>query len=82
LWVSIFCIPNEYDSDGKLFAHLQQLSLSFHTRAKSGELMTKITSDTSALRDVLEASRCPWTFKSYQAFATLARGYEKRSASR
>ncbi len=40
----------------KLFSHLQQLSLSFHTRTKSGELMTKITSDTNALRDVFAES--------------------------
>jgi ATP-binding cassette subfamily B protein/subfamily B ATP-binding cassette protein MsbA len=40
----------------KLFSHLQQLSLSYHTQVKSGELMTKITSDTNALRDVFAES--------------------------
>lgn len=40
----------------KLFAHLQRLSLSFHNRSRSGELMTKITSDTAALRDVFAES--------------------------
>lgn len=40
----------------KLFIHLQRLSLSYHTRTQSGELMTKITSDTNALRDVFAES--------------------------
>lgn len=35
-----------------LFAHLQRLSLSFHNRARSGEHMTKIVSDTNTLKDV------------------------------
>lgn len=36
----------------ELFAHLQRLSLSFHNRARTGELMTKVTSDTKALKDL------------------------------
>jgi ATP-binding cassette, subfamily B, bacterial len=36
----------------KLFVHLQRLSLSFHTEAKSGELLNKLTNDTNQLRDV------------------------------
>lgn len=40
----------------ELFAHLQQLSLSYHNRAKSGELLTKITSDTNTLKDVFSES--------------------------
>lgn len=36
----------------ELFAHLQQLSLSYHNRSKSGELLTKVTSDTNTLKDV------------------------------
>ena len=35
-----------------LFSHLQRLSLSFHNQARSGELMTKIVSDTKTLQDV------------------------------
>jgi ATP-binding cassette subfamily B protein/subfamily B ATP-binding cassette protein MsbA len=35
----------------ELFAHLQRLSLSFHTRTASGELLTTVASDTAALRD-------------------------------
>lgn len=39
-----------------LFNHLQRLSLSFHSRARSGELLTKVSSDTNALRDVFTES--------------------------
>jgi ATP-binding cassette, subfamily B, bacterial len=35
----------------ELFAHLQRLSLSFHKRAETGELLTKVTNDTNNLRD-------------------------------
>jgi ATP-binding cassette, subfamily B, bacterial len=35
----------------ELFAHLQRLSLSFHNRAETGELLTKVTADTNNLRD-------------------------------
>jgi ATP-binding cassette subfamily B protein/subfamily B ATP-binding cassette protein MsbA len=34
-----------------LFAHLQQLSLAFHHRTRTGELLTKVASDTNLLRD-------------------------------
>ncbi|MDH3210782.1 MAG: ABC transporter ATP-binding protein/permease, partial [Burkholderiaceae bacterium] len=36
----------------ELFAHLQQLSLSFHNRSRSGELLHKVASDTNLIRDV------------------------------
>lgn len=35
-----------------VFAHLQRLSLSFHSRARSGELLSKLVSDTNTLRDI------------------------------
>jgi ABC-type multidrug transport system fused ATPase/permease subunit len=41
-----------YRLRGALFAHLQRLSLVFHHRARSGELITKVASDTNLLRDV------------------------------
>jgi ABC-type multidrug transport system fused ATPase/permease subunit len=41
-----------YRLRGALFAHLQRLSLFFHHRARSGELITKVASDTNLLRDV------------------------------
>ncbi|HKC23561.1 MAG TPA: ABC transporter ATP-binding protein, partial [Thermoanaerobaculia bacterium] len=40
----------------ELFAHLQRLSLSFHNRTRSGELLTKIASDTNTLKDVFAES--------------------------
>ena len=39
-----------------LFNHLQRLSLSFHTRARSGELLTKVAGDTNNLRDAFTES--------------------------
>ncbi|HEV8382913.1 MAG TPA: ABC transporter ATP-binding protein [Gemmatimonadales bacterium] len=36
----------------EMFAHLQRLSLSFHNRARSGDLLTKIAGDTNELRNV------------------------------
>ena len=40
----------------ELFTHLQKLSLSFHTRARTGELLSRVVSDTTALRDVFAES--------------------------
>jgi len=36
----------------EIFLHLQRLSLSFHQRRRSGELLTNISNDTTSLRDV------------------------------
>ncbi len=41
-----------YRLRGLLFAHLQRLSLSFHRKSDSGELLTKVASDTNQLRDM------------------------------
>ncbi len=40
----------------QLFAHLQRLSLSFHAKTRSGELLTTVASDTAALRDTFTDS--------------------------
>ncbi len=45
-----------YRLRGELFSHLQQLSLSFHARARTGELLTKVVNDTAALKDVFAES--------------------------
>lgn len=37
---------------GLLFTHLQRLSLAYHHRSRSGELITKVASDTNQLRDM------------------------------
>lgn len=39
-----------------LFSHLQRLSLSFHSRSRTGELLTRVVNDTNALRDVFVES--------------------------
>ena len=36
----------------QLFSHLQRQSLAFHQRNRSGELLTKVASDTNQLRDM------------------------------
>ena len=41
-----------YSLRRELFSHLQRLSLSFHTRARTGDLMTRIAGDTNTLKDV------------------------------
>src|SRR6266704_3402244 len=45
----------------ELFAHLQRLSLSFHNRSRSGDLMTKIAGDTNTLKDVFADSILKFT---------------------
>jgi ATP-binding cassette, subfamily B, bacterial len=42
-----------------LYAHLQRLSLSFHYKARSGDLLTRITSDIDRLRDVTVTAVVP-----------------------
>ncbi|KAM3106666.1 ABC transporter ATP-binding protein [Phormidesmis sp. 146-33] len=42
-----------------LYAHLQRLSLSFHYKAKGGDLLTRITSDIDRLRDVTVTAAVP-----------------------
>lgn len=41
-----------YRLRGLLFTHLQRLSLAFHQQNRSGELLTKVASDTNHLRDM------------------------------
>jgi ABC-type multidrug transport system fused ATPase/permease subunit len=36
----------------ELFVHLQRLSISFHKRSETGELLTRVTGDTNDLREV------------------------------
>jgi ABC-type multidrug transport system fused ATPase/permease subunit len=40
----------------ELFAHLQRLSLSFHNRNRSGELLSRMAGDTNVLREVFAGS--------------------------
>ncbi len=52
----------------ELFSHLQRMSLAFHRRNRSGELMTKVTSDTTLLRDALS----DWAVKAVAEVLLLA----------
>src|SRR5438477_12273408 len=45
----------------ELFTHLQTLSLGFHTHARSGDLLTKISGDTNTLKDVFADSILKFT---------------------
>lgn len=56
----------------ELFAHLQQLSLSFHARARTGELLTKVVGDTTALKDVFAESALNFTAHLLTVIATLS----------
>jgi ABC-type multidrug transport system fused ATPase/permease subunit len=40
----------------EMFTHLQRLSLSFHTRSRSGDLLTRIAVDTNTLKDTFSES--------------------------
>ncbi len=39
-----------------LFGHLQRLSLTFHQRSRTGELLHKVTADTGVLKDALSGA--------------------------
>jgi ATP-binding cassette, subfamily B, bacterial len=45
----------------ELFAHLQSLSLSFHTKSHSGDLLTTIAGDTNTLKDLFANSLLKFT---------------------
>ena len=45
----------------ELFAHLQTLSLCFHNRSRSGDLLTKIAGDTNTLKDLFADSLLKFT---------------------
>src|SRR3989441_7698968 len=43
----------------ELYSHLQRLSLSFHTGARSGDLIVRVTSDVGLLQDVAVTALLP-----------------------
>ncbi len=55
----------------KLYAHLQRLSLSFHYQAKSGDLVTRITSDIDRLRDVTVTATLPLVINTLTLFSMV-----------
>jgi ATP-binding cassette, subfamily B, bacterial len=44
---------------GDLFAHLQQLPMAFHDRARTGDLVTRVTSDVGRLKEVAVTAALP-----------------------
>ena len=56
----------------ELFTHLQRLSLSFHNRSRSGDLMTKIAGDTNTLKDVFADSIMKFASYSLTVIGMLA----------
>ncbi|MDJ0619792.1 MAG: ABC transporter ATP-binding protein [Calothrix sp. MO_192.B10] len=44
---------------GDLFSHLQRLSLSFHQQFKSGDLITRVTTDIGKIRNVATSTALP-----------------------
>src|SRR5262245_35456512 len=61
-----------YSLRRELFAHLQRLSLSFHNRAKSGDLMTKISGDTNTLKDLFAESILKFTAQALEVIGMFA----------
>ena len=56
-----------YRLRSELFAHLQRLSMSFHQHNRSGELITKVATDTNLLRDMF----AEWSLTFAAHFLTL-----------
>lgn len=44
---------------GSLYSHLQRLSLSFHSKAKSGDLITRVTYDVERIREATVTAALP-----------------------
>src|SRR5438552_9403225 len=47
----------------RLYRHLQYLSLSFHTKAKTGDLVVRVVSDVGMLQDVVVTAVLPMLAK-------------------
>ncbi len=56
----------------ELFGHLQRLSLSYHKRLRSGEVLTKITNDTNTLKDVFTETVLDFISQSVALIGMLA----------
>jgi ATP-binding cassette subfamily B protein len=55
----------------RLYRHLQYLSLSFHTRARSGELALRVMSDVSTVNDVAVTAILPLAASFFVLFGML-----------
>ena len=56
----------------RLFLHLEELPLSFHSRHKTGDLITRVSYDTDRLRDVLVTAILPFLAASITLVAMVA----------
>lgn len=56
----------------RLFLHLERLPLSFHSRHKTGDLITRVTYDTDRLREVLVTAILPFLTTSFTLVAMVA----------
>lgn len=60
IYKNIMCVrlgaKMSMDLRGRVFAKIQQLSMSFINRRRPGELMNRITNDTSAIREFMEGA--------------------------
>ncbi|KAI9132016.1 ABC transporter ATP-binding protein [Acaryochloris sp. CCMEE 5410] len=59
------------DIRSQLYRHLQRLSLAFHYQAKSGDLLTRITSDMDRLRDVIINHALPLLINIFTLFCMV-----------
>jgi ATP-binding cassette subfamily B protein len=56
---------------GDLYRHMQSLSLSFHTQARAGDLLTRVTGDVKMLRDVAVTALMPLVASTFVLFGML-----------
>lgn len=56
----------------RLFRHLQSLSIAFHSRNKTGDLLTHVTYDTDRLREVIVTALVPFLTNTLALSAMLA----------
>jgi ATP-binding cassette, subfamily B, bacterial len=54
-----------------LYRHLQQLSLSYHTKARSGDLIVRVSSDASRLQEILITAALPLLVSILMLFGML-----------
>lgn len=59
------------DIRGDLYRHLQYLSLSFHTEAKSGDLLTRLITDIGRLQEVVVTAALPLVIHSLTLIGML-----------
>lgn len=59
------------DIRGRLYTHLQRLSLSFHSKAKTGDLITRVTYDIERLREATVTAALPLLTNSLSVIGML-----------